>query len=337
MNDYIYFFCVGTGGHVLPAKNIINELISNGFDNKKIGVITDYRGEKYLNDLNVDIFVINFYSSSSGKLNYIFNSFKLIKSTTDILKILKGKNIKIVFSTGSYVSPIAAIIGKLKKSLVFLQEQNKFAGLGNKIATIFANKVFTSFESTENINNKKLIYTGPVVNTNLNPFSKIDNIVSIGFVGGSQGSDEINSIVEKFVYSDLIDSYKVLHITGKQKSLNVAHENYISFEFVENMDDFYEKVQLIVGRSGGGSLEPAYLGIPQILIPFKHGTTSSHQYLNAKFLEDNNFGHIVNNFDELEKLLKNINDVYLKDKSQTTKIPNGKRVISEIVYEEFFK
>ena len=337
MNDYIYFFCVGTGGHVLPAKNIINELISNGFDNKKIGVITDYRGKEYLNDLNVDIFVIDFYSSSSGKLNYIFNSFKLIKSTTDILKILKGKNIKIVLSTGSYVSPIAAIIGKLKKSLVFLQEQNKFAGLGNKIATIFANKVFTSFESTENINNKKLIYTGPVVNTNLNPFSKIDNIVSIGFVGGSQGSDEINSIVEKFVYSDLIESYKVFHITGKQKSLNVKHENYISFEFVENMDEFYEKVQLIVGRSGGGSLEPAYLGIPQILIPFKHGTTSSHQYLNAKFLEDNNFANIVNNFDELEKLLKNINDVYLKDKSQTTKIPNGKRVISEIVYEEFFK
>jgi len=54
-------------------------------------------------------------------------------------------------------------------------------------------------------------------------------------------------------------------------------------------------------------------------------------------LEDNNFANIVNNFDELEKLLKNINDVYLKDKSQTTKIPNGKRVISEIVYEEFFK
>ena len=45
MNNYIYFFCVGTGGHVLPAKNIINELISNGFDNKKIGVITDKRGE----------------------------------------------------------------------------------------------------------------------------------------------------------------------------------------------------------------------------------------------------------------------------------------------------
>lgn len=337
MNDYIYFFCVGTGGHVLPAKNIINELISNGFDNKKIGVITDYRGEKYLNDLNVDVFVINFYSSSSGKLNYIFNSFKLIKSTTDILKIVKGKNIKIVFSTGSYISPIAAIVGKLKKSLVFLQEQNKFAGLGNKIATIFANKVFTSFESTENINNKKLIYTGPVVNTNLKPFSKIDNIVSIGFVGGSQGSDEINSFVEKFIYSDLIGSFKVLHITGKQKSLNLQHENYISFEFVENMDEFYKKVQLIVGRSGGGSLEPAYLGIPQILIPFKHGTTSSHQYLNAKFLEDNNFANIVNNFDELEKLLKNINDVYLKDKSQTTKIPNGKRVIGEIVYEEFFK
>jgi UDP-N-acetylglucosamine:LPS N-acetylglucosamine transferase len=128
-----------------------------------------------------------------------------------------------------------------------------------------------------------------------------------------------------------------LHLTGKQKSLNVKHKNYLSYEFIEDMDEFYEKVQLVIGRSGGGSLEPAYLGIPQILIPYKHGTTSSHQYLNAKFLEDNNFANIVNNFDELEKLLKNVNDIDLRDETKRIKIPNGKHIIGEIVYEEFFK
>lgn len=337
MNNYIYFFCVGTGGHVLPAKNIINELISNGFDNKKIGVITDKRGKSYLNDLNVEVSVVNFYSSSSGVKNYIFNIFKLIKSGIDIIKILRGKNIKVIFSTGSYVSPVAAIIGKFKKSVVFLQEQNKYAGLGNKIAAFFADKVFTSFEETENLSRKKIKYTGPIVNTNLKPVSRIDNIITIGFTGGSQGSEEINSLVEQFIKSDLIKKFNILHLTGKQKSLNVKHKNYLSYEFIEDMDEFYEKVQLVIGRSGGGSLEPAYLGIPQILIPYKHGTTSSHQYLNAKFLEDNNFANIVNNFDELENLLKNVNDIYLSDETKRIKIPNGKHIIGEIVYEEFFK
>lgn len=337
MNNYIYFFCVGTGGHVLPAKNIINELISNGFDNKKIGVITDKRGKSYLNDLNVEVSVVNFYSSSSGVKNYIFNIFKLIKSGIDIIKILRGKNIKIIFSTGSYVSPVAAIIGKFKKSVVFLQEQNKYAGLGNKIAAFFADKVFTSFEETENLSRKKIKYTGPIVNTNLKPVSRIDNIITIGFTGGSQGSEEINSLVEQFIKSDLIKKFNILHLTGKQKSLNVKHKNYLSYEFIEDMDEFYKKVQLVIGRSGGGSLEPAYLGIPQILIPYKHGTTSSHQYLNAKFLEDNNFANIVNNFDELEKLLKNVNDIDLRDETKRIKIPNGKHIIGEIVYEEFFK
>jgi len=35
----------------------------------------------------------------------------------------------------------------------------------------------------------------------------------------------------------------------------------------------------------GGSLEAAYLNIYQLLVPFKHGTTSVHQQLNAEYLE----------------------------------------------------
>ena len=55
------------------------------------------------------------------------------------------------------------------------------------------------------------------------------------------------------------------------------------------MDDFYKNIDILVGRAGGGSLEAAYLGIPQIVIPYKHGTTSSHQELNARYLEKKKF------------------------------------------------
>ena len=51
------------------------------------------------------------------------------------------------------------------------------------------------------------------------------------------------------------------------------------------MDDFYKDIDVLVGRAGGGSLEAAYLGIPQVLVPYKHGTTSSHQEFNAQYLE----------------------------------------------------
>ena len=37
------------------------------------------------------------------------------------------------------------------------------------------------------------------------------------------------------------------------------------------MSEYYGKINLQIS-SGGGALEAAYLGIPQVLIPFKHGT-----------------------------------------------------------------
>ena len=75
------------------------------------------------------------------------------------------------------------------------------------------------------------------------------------------------------------------------------------------MELFYNSIDLQVSRSGGGVLEAAYLDIFQLLIPFKHGTTSSHQRLNAEYLEK------INKF----------------------KIEAGNSVISEILLDELIK
>ena len=38
------FLCVGTGGHVLPAYNVIKSMLNQGLDKKNILVVTDERG-----------------------------------------------------------------------------------------------------------------------------------------------------------------------------------------------------------------------------------------------------------------------------------------------------
>ena len=55
MNKSYCFFCVGTGGHVLPAKNLIIELLNSGVSTKSILVVTDSRGVDYFEDLNLEI------------------------------------------------------------------------------------------------------------------------------------------------------------------------------------------------------------------------------------------------------------------------------------------
>ena len=41
MNKKVCFFCVGTGGHVLPVRNLIKELKKLGTNNEDILVICD--------------------------------------------------------------------------------------------------------------------------------------------------------------------------------------------------------------------------------------------------------------------------------------------------------
>ena len=122
--------------------------------------------------------------------------------------------------------------------------------------------------------------------------------------------------------------------TATPDTLDIDNKNYQSIEFIKEMDDFYKRIDILVGRAGGGSLEAAYLGIPQILIPYKHGTTSSHQELNAKYLEDKGWGITVNTFDELTSKIKNISKDITENKLNLPNIPIGNQSISKELYEQ---
>ena len=335
MNKRICFFCVGTGGHVLPARNIIKELKKLGTKSEDIFVICDKRGKQYLDNLDISIYTPEIFVSKKGIAGYILNIFTILKSIRVIKKILKDKNISVVFTTGAYIAPVAGIVSKILKASFFIQEQNIYAGLGNKISAIFAETIFTSFEDTQNINKSKLKHVGPIVNTTLKR-KNIDSFAlqTIGFVGGSQGSEEINNYVEQFLNSDAQSKFNILHITGKTKNISkLKMQNYKSYDFLNDMDEFYKNIDILVGRAGGGSLEAAYLGIPQILIPYQHGTTSSHQDLNARYLEKKEFGYKVYSFDEL---LNKVSKISSKIKSNNLDIPKiaiGNQTIAEEIYE----
>ncbi len=76
----IAIFCVGTGGHVLPAKNIIMQLNEEGIKLENFIVITDKRGSQYLKDLNIKIYIQDIYRSKIGIIGYILNFHKIIKT-----------------------------------------------------------------------------------------------------------------------------------------------------------------------------------------------------------------------------------------------------------------
>ena len=335
----IMFFCVGTGGHVLPVKNIIDELLNSGISKNQIEIVTDNRGSKFLQEVDVKCYTTDVFRSDIGKLGYLINLTKIFKTISNINKNMDFKNTKIIFTTGSYIAPIAAYLSWRKKIKLFVQEQNIYTGLGNKIASYFKSTVFASYPDTKNVNQKNVEFVGPIIDKKIKKSIKDinDNIV-IGVQGGSQGSNEINNFVYKYLENHKLIKVKILHIVGpsnidKSKNFN----NYEQLEYVDNMNDFYQQIDVQISRAGGGILEALYLNIPLILIPYKLGTTSSHQQMNAKFLVDNEYAIICNNYTDVEKeilLIDNENTDWLDKYKVNNIIESGNISISKKIIQE---
>lgn len=335
----IMFFCVGTGGHVLPVKNIIDELLNSGISKNQIEIVTDNRGSKFLQEVDVKCYTTDVFRSDIGKLGYLINLTKIFKTISNINRNMDFKNTKIIFTTGSYIAPIAAYLSWRKKIKLFVQEQNIYTGLGNKIASYFKSTVFASYPDTKNVNQKNVEFVGPVIDKKIKKSIKDinDNIV-IGVQGGSQGSNEINNFVYKYLENHKLIKIKILHIVGpsnidKSKNFN----NYEQLEYVDNMNDFYQQIDVQISRAGGGILEALYLNIPLILIPYKLGTTSSHQQMNAKFLVDNEYAIICNNYTDVEKeilLIDNENTAWLDKYKVNNTIESGNISISKKIIQE---
>ena len=236
-----------------------------------------------------------------------------MKTLLEIRTIIKKEEIKISLSTGSYIAPIASLLSFIFRIKYYGQEQNIYAGLGNKVTSFLPGVIFTSYPETKNIKKKKTIYVGPIINKDIVKINKTNNAeyLTIGVQGGSQGSEQINSYLYKFLNENKTIKVNFLHITGKDKlDNNLNFNNYSQFDFIENMSEYYEKINLQISRSGGGALEAAYLGIPQVLIPFKHGTTSSHQHLNAQYLDNLGVAIVVNSYNEFKNILLNVINDY---------------------------
>tara|TARA_Y100000996_G_scaffold77252_1_gene52053 strand:- start:3526 stop:4539 length:1014 start_codon:yes stop_codon:yes gene_type:complete len=332
------FLCVGTGGHVLPAYNIIKSMLNQGVDKKNILIVTDERGIEYFKDKDFEIIVYPFVSSRKGISGYLLNLSKIFKSIIYLYKTLKKFKPQFLFTTGAYIAPISAIVSKLLNVNFYIQEQNIYSGLGNKISAPLANIVYTSFPGTKNIQKSKIQYCGPILNLDLNKSksAKISNF-TIGFQGGSQGSTEINELVYKFCEDRRYSDIDIIHIVGKNNEIiNSNRINYFPHSYINDMESFYNSIDLQVSRAGGGILEAAYLNIYQLLIPFKHGTTSAHQLLNAEYLEKLNAAKIINNYDDFTNEI----DYFIENKTKTIiefNIEAGNSIISKKLVDELIK
>ncbi|MDC3179082.1 undecaprenyldiphospho-muramoylpentapeptide beta-N-acetylglucosaminyltransferase [Flavobacteriales bacterium] len=322
----------GTGGHIYPALAIADELKVR-FSNCKI-LFTGSSSRMEMNKIpkngyKIKGLWISGFNRKSFFSNFLF-PFKLIVSLAQSVKILYKFKPNAVIGTGGFASGPTLFIASLLKIPIFIQEQNSYPGITNKILSKYADKIFVSYENMEKFFPKEKIlnYGNPIRDKFGNhdelkkeKFIKRNQINlsnnTLLFLGGSLGSNVINQFVIN--NSDFFEknNYNVILQCG-ERFKNIINENKSSnikiLPFIDQMPTVLSFSDLIISRSGAIIIsELSFIGKPVIFIPSTN-VAEDHQTKNAKYLYDLEAAELIHE-NEIDYKLKNvINKILLSQK-----------------------
>jgi UDP-N-acetylglucosamine--N-acetylmuramyl-(pentapeptide) pyrophosphoryl-undecaprenol N-acetylglucosamine transferase len=300
----------GTGGHVLPALSVIEELERRGVPMELLWI-----GSKNgVEGSEARARGIPFRAVSTGK----FRRYADVKTVTDAVRvplgvpqawwILRAFKPDVIFSTGGYVST-PSVVGGTRMAPVLSHEQTAILGLATRLNARFVDVQALTFETSLAYakDTSKTVVTGNPVRASLKEGTREGGLARFGFrsdlpvlfvTGGARGSSPLNERIEA-ILNDLLAQMQILHQTGArtdnpdferltshQAALpSETRDRYRVVERIrEEMADVYAMADLMLARAGAGTVaEIAYLGKTAILIPLP-GAGGNEQHRNAEAL-----------------------------------------------------
>ncbi len=310
------------GGHMAPALGFISALPKN-VEIVYIGREHVFEGDEgqSLEQKTISQLGIRFISITTGRVQRILTKqtlpslLKVPQGFAGAFAILKKEKPDVVVGFGGYLSVPLGIAARMLRIPFVIHESTLEAGLANKLLAPFANKICISWDSSRAFFPKrKTVLTGnPFLpfsaTTKDTPFSKSsEKLPLIVIVGGSGGSHLVNNTVFH-ILPELLDTARVLHLTGDAKEYNdyeklLAEKEKLSpkkrdrYEVVKFIDpssinSVFAKADLVVGRSGINTVA-ALLALRKkaVLIPLLFGQ-KDEQWKNAKLMESEKLATVI--------------------------------------------
>lgn len=319
----------GTGGHLFPGLAVAEKL-KEIVPDAKINFIGTQNGieNKLKDDYGFKFYMIK-ASGYSGKsfINKIKSALGLLKVSMQVREIFNEIKPDFVLGLGGYASFMPLLFAKIKGVRSAVMEQNVDPGLSNRIIGFLGITVFASYDETRKyFPFSRFVVTGnPVLKNIMSIAPKIPDIakkdLSIFVFGGSQGASSLNKAVIG-VLSSLNDEIKqnlnVFHQSGEKdyeelknfyQSCNI--KSYEVFSFTKNMEDYYNRSDLVISRAGAGTLsELMVLKKPAILVPYPFAA-KDHQMKNALYLYKLECAYLIkDNATLVKELLQTIGKIF---------------------------
>ncbi len=277
-----------SGGHILPAINLINKIKDT---KKKILFITNKEGKSYLDLIkneNCSVKIISTNHIIKKLFNLIFLSLQFL---------IMNKKLKII-GFGGFITVIPIILSRLfnillKKNLIFIHEQNIIYGLANQVNYKFCHFSFIAFPNLK-IKSKE-IHVGNFFKDNILFNHNSNNVKKkILLLGGSAGSIELNNLLIDYIRNisfEDIDNYEFkIQIPDINSDIIIDEYKKLTpninfFNFINNIN--FEDFDLIISRSGSGSIfEILYYTDNVHFVPHLH-SRDLHQKHNLNFFKKN--------------------------------------------------
>lgn len=349
----------GTGGHIFPAIAIANEVKRRSPEAEILFVGAKDRMEmQKVPQAGYPIQGL-WISGIQRKLTWqnLLFPLKFIHSLLKSRQIIKRFKPDAVIGTGGFASGAVVKVAGQMGIPTFIQEQNSYAGITNKMLAQKAKKICVAYDGMEAFFPKeKIVKTGNPIregllniaqhrNEGFSYFHLNSQQKTLLVLGGSLGARRINQLVEAQLPLFEQLGVQVLWQCGKlyyDEYKKYNSENIRVLAFIDQMEMAFALADVIISRAGASSVsELCVVGKPVIFIPSPN-VAEDHQTKNAKAIADKQAAILLRET-ELDTHFADTFSSLIADENQQQSLsqhikalaqPNATTEIVDLIFEE---
>jgi len=289
----------GTGGHMVPAHALAEELLARGH---RVALITDDRGARIPGLFDkVQVHVLPAGRLAGGPLGWLRAARSIMTGRAMALRLYETFRPAAVIGFGGYPALPALLAARKDKVPTLVHEQNAVLGRVNRLVASRVDAIATSYPEVQRLPAKarhKTDFVGNPVRDEVaaireQPFPALDGdgVFRLLVTGGSQGATILGSVVPDGLALLPEHFRRRLQVTQQCRAEDIerVRERYaalgIPAELATYMEDLPARLawaHLVIARAGASTIaELTAAGRPAILIPLP-SATDDHQTANAR-------------------------------------------------------
>lgn len=285
----------GTGGHIFPALAVADELRVRGVPVTWLGAAGAME-TRLVPQHGIELDTLPIAGvRGKGTMTVLAAPLRLAQAVRAATAVLRRRRPRAVIGFGGFASGPGGLAARLAGIPLLVHEQNRAAGLTNRVLARLARRVLTGFPGT--FPGEEAV--GNPVRTEIAALPPPEERmagrggpVRVLVLGGSQGARALNQAMPRALAALRDVPLHVVHQCG-EKLREEAQRAYAEAgvaahveAFIADMAGAYEWADLVVCRAGASTLaELCAAGVGSVLVPFP-AAVDDHQTRNAEYLAD---------------------------------------------------